>query len=255
VVALFGAVPIGFWAEEKSRAVDWYRHRPTHWVIDDLGSPSSGTAARAQAELDRRIAGKRLSSREHEILTEKALKEQASAKEGPSAEWLMQYVAGRELLGERGLSEGQRTRFFRQMFGFKLTVLPQVVAGQPLVAHVIEIGRAPRDRAPNGGWIGVFEVLEWRVNGKRIAGRGGPGHSYLFEGSGNEAASATMPMDLPVGRHTVECVMRIRLQHGIADGQEVETRSDRTETLTTSCEVLARGRGADLNSSGPDASR
>src|SRR5687768_5944698 len=43
------------------RARDWYRHRPTGWVVDDLGSRDRATSERAWREIERRMAEQSLS--------------------------------------------------------------------------------------------------------------------------------------------------------------------------------------------------
>lgn len=59
------------------RRIDWYRHRPAAWVINDLSELDDfGPRTKAWAELERRIGAGSLPAGQHDALVELALREQ-----------------------------------------------------------------------------------------------------------------------------------------------------------------------------------
>jgi len=120
------------------RRLNWYRLRPTAWVVDDLRSTDYSLAYQAWRELQRREGAQRLSDRYRSDIIQICLAEQK--KEEP---WqaLVDYLW--ECYCDDELSEGQKDQFFWQMSRREFHFRPRVVRGEGIPYQLIFCGRAP----------------------------------------------------------------------------------------------------------------
>lgn len=117
-----GAVPaatalllLGALANGPLRHVDWYRYRPTSWVIDDLSTGPPPQARRAWDELRPRTDAGRLSVHDHAALDGVSLSgliaSTSTGRPGPLENEFFDRLVGRCAGGK--LSAGHRDRFSR----------------------------------------------------------------------------------------------------------------------------------------------
>lgn len=151
------------------REVDWYRFRPTAWVIADLQAGSSPLVTRAWNELDWRIKADRLSRSNQQKLIELGLKAQAS-----SPRWPGSYAIERGLIDYLGqcyqrkrLSPAQRATFLKQLVTVVLSVRRVTCVGDNIPYLQYVDTRAPSNVFSMAAHIGY--VL---VDGKSLGGYG-----------------------------------------------------------------------------------
>ena len=186
--------------------VNWYRYKPTAWVIQDAADPAPALAQKAWAELQRRMQDNDLTESQHNELTEIALAEQAKPSAGPIGQPLLDYLGGRAADGK--LSKAQQDRFVDQGTKFTLAVRERVAKGDPAYYRVSYSGRGPAS-----GWWSKLGVKEIRIDGKTVQ-KGGHGSSgSSFGGGGRGAIGSEVKFDEP-GPHTMEVLVEQTVRHG-----------------------------------------
>ena len=214
-----------------SGQIDWYRYKPTSWVIDDAASPTPAMATRAWTELQRRMNEGSLAENQRAKLTEVALAEQAKPSDGPIGRSLRNYLGTGAAEGK--LSEAQKVRFVDQGVRFTLSARQRVAKGDPVYYRL-----AYTARGPDEGWWSNHGVKEIRIDGKKLSG-GSFSSSGTSSGSGGGAAATTMKFDEP-GPHTLELNLDQTMWHGRTSDLKKGTQFlARVVTVKATFEVLA----------------
>ena len=212
---------------------DWYRYKPTSWVIDDAGDPAADVALRAWTELDRRIKEDSLSDWQHEKLTEVALAEQAKPADGPIGRQLLHYLGRRAAEGK--LSGAQKERFVDQGITFTLAVRPRIARGDPVYYRVAHTGRGPSGQ----GWWTNISVSEVRIDGKTVS-QGGFGSSGSSFGDGGGGATGSSIKFAQPGQHILELDIGQTVRQGpMGEPDKGAHFLTRTVTRATTFEILA----------------
>lgn len=228
-------LPLLFVAGLSIAKVDWYRYKPTGWVIADLNTTNTVDWQRSWNELDRRIIRREL-SREHESrLIDLCLVEQS--KQGPTSGRMENCV---DYLGDTYLrdmmSEEQAKTFFDQIVQIELQVRERVIAGDDVPYLIIEHSRCPSPpwlvNINNGRpWIDDQRVRPVRLSnedGIQLSGVGASGYS-----------SGKLTQPLEPGAHTLKVrpLMAVRTEstHSAAD----TIHHEREFSLESAFEVLA----------------
>ena len=209
--------------------VNWYRLRPTAWVISDAQSSAAGTARRAWRELTRREKNGSLSTSHRHRLIEASLREQGAAAPGPC---LNEFVAflGRSYAAGR-LSEQQTATFLQQGTRLSLQARPRVHAGREIPYTVWTEMRLP------------YELFWQRMTGGDISIDGSPtGHSAGFDsrGRGNLLGSSGRRVSCGApGKHTMTIAVHVELYEGNFGEREASGFCYETDTLVEAAvEVL-----------------
>lgn len=198
---LMGCLIVAFFIFTSVMQVDWYRYRPTSWVIGDLDSSNPALPDQAWKELKRRIAASGISAAQEHALIERALREQQSAANTLAAsDELVDYLDGRYAAGRLDAAEVQR--FFDSAMKIRFDVRP-VVGPKDSIAYRI----ACCGRGPSGWWMneseGGFWIDDKKINHGISSGSGG------FNGM---SASSVFPHQR-VGKH------RIRIDYKLTAGR------------------------------------
>lgn len=215
------------------RSFDWYRLKPTGWVVEDLSSPNATLAARAWSELSRRDRSGGLAPSHHARVVDVALAHQALPKPPPMTSSMVDWVGGAVLDGK--LDGPRREKFYEQCVRLSLVARPKVALGDPIPFRVETAGRAPT----GGNWQYLVEREVVTLDGTEVArltGNSG-GSGYGATGS----SSSSVPCKTP-GKHKVGVKARVRLfQRGAAEQVEPPGRlvHERELTLTADTEVVA----------------
>ena len=148
--------------------VDWYRYRPTSWVIRDLDSPTPAKADQAWIELKRRIAAGGISAANEHALIERALREQQALSNGfMFSNELVDYLGPQYIAHHMGAGEIQR--FFDTVMKLNLEVRPSVGPTDPIAYRIGGLGRGPSGwhmrRAEIGFWIDDKKIERGRSSG------------------------------------------------------------------------------------------
>ncbi|MBN1343819.1 MAG: hypothetical protein JXQ73_14140 [Phycisphaerae bacterium] len=197
----------------RFRGTDWYRFRPTAWVIGDLRSGDWEIVGKALKEFRQRIASDSLSASQVARLMDVCLREQVAEPPSPIVGQLMDLVERCRLRGV--LSETQQAQYLRQMVDLRLLVRPRVALGDP-VPYRVEY--EPRVSYPLASSLTCSQVL---LDGKPAASPGWASvdllrrserHAGFFPfGSGDEQQlKALLPVATP-GVHQLALVMRVRI--------------------------------------------
>jgi hypothetical protein len=107
--------------------IDWYRFRPTSWVLSDFQSATGAPFQKARAELLQRDRNGKLDRRHRDTLIKLCLAEQIRTPQRANAQSLIDHLAW--LYGQDALSDAQSRQFFQQMVELELTVRPRVAPG------------------------------------------------------------------------------------------------------------------------------
>lgn len=215
--------------------IDWYRLKPTAWLISDVESGPPSTAGQAWAELRRRSDGGGLSGGHRTRLAELALTRQAKDPPGSLLREMVDWLGTAAAAGE--LTPEQKERFFRQIVQLQLRVRQKVAAGDPVPYRIGHGGRGPSSL----GWWTRVGPVEVTVEGRRVAGPGG--HSgFSGMGGGGSSGSALPPVEAP-GRKTVAATVRVQVYGGPRQFDEenpaTELLHEHDVLLTDALEVLA----------------
>jgi hypothetical protein len=142
VIFLLGAVPLVLIGIGVARGVDWYRYKPTAWVLSDLDPSRPSLAARATVELRTRLTGGNLTEAHCRRFAEFCLSEQLR----PILERAYSQLAIDALgdLWTQGRLHGERkARFLRNLFLARFSVRPVVAAGSRVPIEFFAQIRAP----------------------------------------------------------------------------------------------------------------
>lgn len=203
------------------RAVDWYRLKPTGWVIDDLEDPA--LRRKAVVELSRRIEVGSFPPRHRGRAADVALAEQGAATPSVFARSMVEWLA--RWASDGSLDSQRRERYFRQLVRLQLTVRPTVRAGDPVP---IEFGFVTR--GPQQGIYIVVERAEILLDGKTVRRHGGS--SSGGTGFGNAAyTSDTVPCESP-GPHEVAVRVRLSVHNGPTSKASAPPLYESEQTLT-----------------------
>jgi hypothetical protein len=179
------------------RTVDWYRFRPTAWLISDL---NGADPLRAWTILDDRIRAGSLSESQRSRLIEMGLQLQGSST----------WTAYRQpLINELGtwaidglMSEAQKDRFFEAITKFTLRVRPSVIEGDRLPYELKAANNGPTFLQTT---CSLDEVL---IDNRTVLVESfGPMHS---NGSSEETLQSYLTCS-GVGEHTLEMVLTYKL--------------------------------------------
>ncbi|NLE58562.1 MAG: hypothetical protein GX616_09400, partial [Planctomycetes bacterium] len=206
-LAVIVMVLIGRWAWDY----DWYRLRPTSWVISDVQSADAAIKSRAWRELDRRVRVGSLSAGQENRLIDVCLQEQ-TAKTPLTA--MIDYL-GPCLLDNR-MSDSQRTLFFQQVMQFDLTARPVVIAGNPLPVRISERSRGP---ASSGLWVREYCSMGPDLDGGSYKGSRGAWSTSPMGNSGSR--SGTQPLaptlwdrEISPGKHRLTLTVQLEVYSG-----------------------------------------
>lgn len=232
---LIGLGGIGKIAWGEARNVDWYRHKPVSWVLGDLENGGIALAQRAMQEIERRERAAPLSERYDRRLIELCLAEQVRAGK--------RTMVSQNLMNRLGLSynkgdltEEQARRFFEN--GIRVTdvrLRPIVILGNKCPLKWELENRLPNQAVESlHGWASVGQV---RVDGEVVHDFGharSAGAGWRWSGTSTDVRLRT------VGMHQVSVDVGMRLYAGGTNAWGSEPPVyQRTETLTTTVEVLA----------------
>ena len=123
------------------RSVDWYRLKPTGWVVEDLSSPNATLAARAWYELLRRDQSGGLAPLHHARVVAVALANQGSPRPPPITSSMLDWVGQMVLDGK--LDASRREKFFEQCVRLSLVARAKVALGDPIPFRVETASRTP----------------------------------------------------------------------------------------------------------------
>lgn len=209
------------------QTIDWYRFKPTSFVLLDLNSAQPTTAQRAWAEMIRRDATTRLSAATRDKLVHFALAQQAKAA-SPFIQLdtdAVNYLAARWAAGD--LPQTQRDQFFRQSVRTKLAIRPKVILGERVPYLMIHDGLGP-------GSSSLWYRLSMRgtvLDGKPAEGNIGGSSACSGFGGGSFGSSLDCPSP---GKHDVALTFRVEVLSGPFDSPSsaLLLRDDRALTGT-----------------------
>jgi hypothetical protein len=214
------------------QSVDWYRYKPTHFVLRDLNSGRAPDQQRAWTELIRRDAAKSLSADARDVMASFALNRQANAAPiyNPLDIDTINYLGARCLL--KDLPADQLTRFFDQSVRTKLVVRPTVIAGDR-VAYLAILGHQGPNT--NNFWTRLTN-RSISIDGHQIDGPSGGSTSFAGFGSGSWGTSTNCPS---AGKHELSltiCAEVFTGQMYLPGASTLQYQTDRT--LSANFEVL-----------------
>ena len=228
--------------------VDWYRHKPTGYIHDDLELNAPATSQRAWAELRRRFArSSTLSDAHRHRLAAHALAWQERGSQGPVARELVEWLGRSALDGT--LSPPHRERFFRNAVLLRLRARPRVVAGEPIPYDVYY-----RTALPPGQWWTRIRPLALKLDNIEVSTDTGgatnapprwPGFSGAA-GAGSTLSHIPAP-DAAPGWHTLALTAHVTYLHGDTareadarppDDPAAKPLHERTVTVTADTEIL-----------------
>ena len=213
------------------RGIDWYRLKPTGWVLEDLRSRGPGRSRLAADELIRRDNAGSLSAARRLELADAALAEQAaptpSALARPLVDWLGQAVL------DGTVADARRQKFLEQAVRLNFVLRPTVVLGDPIPYRFEEIGRTPG----GGDWRYQVEHKGTKLDGVVVEQGGSSGGGSGIGSAGS--MSGRVPCATP-GRHEVAFTARVRIFHGAeaADAPPATLMHERDVALLASVDVL-----------------
>jgi hypothetical protein len=251
LVAIMAALFLVAVSSDSIGNLNWYRLKPTAFVLDDLARSNSPDRLRAWRELDQRLqGGSALSARHHDRLAEIALAEQGGASTNAPAADLVEWLASEALAGR--LSETQKKRFYDQMVRLTLTVRPNVIEGDDAPYRISDTSRGPAgDRVR---WWNRIEQVSASIDGGLPRTLGGSGTTSGLGSSG--ATAATVPVK-GIGRHELKVTLRVETWNGPDFGDNASPRNTlqnrRDITLTAPLEVVPVASGYGIKHPPPDA--
>jgi hypothetical protein len=186
------------------KQVDWYRFRPTSWVIGDLDSTKPGVPSRAWNELKRRERGGAFSESDQRKLITRCLAEQGlPAGAGPRTE-LISYVA--QALVDDRLTQAEVDQFVAQVAMLGLSARKRVVLGDSVPFWI-----TGDERCPCVGKLWVrFDKVERVIDGESQSTGGGS--SFCGVSSGR-VLGGWVKCESP-GMHTLALTLKVGLYRG-----------------------------------------
>ncbi|HZK81273.1 MAG TPA: hypothetical protein VFC46_09410 [Humisphaera sp.] len=189
VLLLMGALIVTTVIVTSAMKVDWYRYRPTSWVIQDLDATVPAKRDQAWVELKRRIATGGISTTQEHALIERALHEQqSSARTFWAPDELLDYL-GEQYVAHH-MDAGEIQRFFDNEMKLRLDVRPTVGPTDPIAYRVMGLGRGP-----NGWYMRCGQTGYW-IDDKKVD----TGRSNAEGGFGGISWSSTLSPQ-SVGKH------------------------------------------------------
>jgi len=216
--------------------IDWYRYKPTGWVISDLNTTNVGKWQKVWTELDRRIRLGAVSPEHESRLTDICLIEQG--KKSPSSGRLKDSV---DYLGDaylRGvMSDAQAEKYFHQIIHEELRVREKIIVG----ANVPYLANA-HSRSPSLPWsVKVYFGAPWFDDQRERIVMGGDEGSVEISGVGASGyANGSLSHSLEPGPHTLKVPLSLIVHTESPDGAAAGTvHHEREITLEAAFEVLA----------------
>jgi hypothetical protein len=217
---------------------DWYRLKPTSWVLSDLESSDARLKSRALTELDRRFRAGSLSKSQENRLINICLKEQTAANPSiPMVNYLWVPLGGR-------LSPSQQATFFEQIVQLQMTVRPRVIAGGTLPAELRCKTWGPT--LPQFWFRLKDDATPARLDGKAAKQWQGSGGSLGTAGCGGGSSSnSSIPLtawegSTAPGQHRLSLTVQVELWDNALGLQQNAPLLHRGELLVESdFEVLA----------------
>jgi hypothetical protein len=207
---LLGGTPVTLLLVGRARNYDWYRWRPTAWVLNDL--QGTGTR-RAMRELQRRYADGSLTRGEKlDRFVAFALGEQARATTGLMTDEAVDFLGDAVTKGD--LSAADVSRFYRNAAPLTLSVAPTAIAGKPVPWKVDEACRVPGGRM----WVDISNYrVAWDGRFPPDKGDEGGGYSRLSgPGAGGSTSNSIRAPNSP-GPHVLTLKARVSVFKGDMD--------------------------------------
>lgn len=189
-LALFGLALILLFAAGATSTINWNRHKPLSWLLNDMGSSNPSHWAPAWTEVQRRLDAKLLSEDDQNAIVEKGLQLQAAGTVLSSSSNVLDFIAGRYL--DHKLTPAQSDRFFAGALKVKLLVRPVVGALSPVPYSIAGVGHGP------GGWWVRMRTLESQIDDGPVQKLGGGTGSSGF---GGWTTGSTLPPAGKPGKH------------------------------------------------------
>lgn len=181
--ALIGLGCIALFLSGALSTIDWNRYKPLSWLLKEIDSPNMTDANVAWTEVQRRMTAGTLSEREQNLLVEKAMQAQQSARSHNYDQQLFQLLTNRFVSHQ--LSSAQEEKFFAVALKVVLEVRP-IVGSEDTVPYWIW----SRGRGPDGWWV-VTQLSDWQIDGSNVdLNQGVRGGSTGFHGGGTGRALA-----------------------------------------------------------------
>lgn len=206
VIFLFGTAPLGVIGIGVARGIDWYRYKPTLWVLRDLEKGNAALAQRAIAEIQRRRTAGGLSPGHLHRLTQVCLVEQGRQSWRTTVgDWALGFLDERYCVGQ--LTQEQAERYFTQMYPVTYRVRPVVLAGEP-VAYRVEYERRMPVGVASECEIGPIELdgqriaaalSSWRDDGRRYDTEASIGSHVTVSDPGRHRLATTFSAEFFVG--------------------------------------------------------
>jgi hypothetical protein len=153
-------------------------------LLADAGSTSYVVASAAQDRITALMKAGQLLDGHVNTLTEAALAAQAAPARGNATEWMLDFLGRRA--AEQKLSDARRNKFFEQAMPPKLTVRPDMIAGESVPFWVRFGGRAPKD---DEGWYSRDSMISFQIDDEKPQPQGsyGAGNGLSLGGTGSSA--------------------------------------------------------------------
>lgn len=229
---VLGSVLGGSVGIQTFRTYDWYRLRPTGWVIDDAASRQAAIAQTAWAELTRRAKEHPLAAAHEARLIRLALNEQALAphpsttaprQPSPILQDLLNYLGDRALADK--LDAAQLAQFFDAALQARVRLRRSVRAGDPCPVEISVGGSGPN----TSGWWVTTTAQAVAVAGQQEFSHGG---GSTFTGFGGGGTTTFLLKSRAAGEYPVTVTQTVRAYLGpIAD--QANSRLVRGWTITT----------------------
>jgi hypothetical protein len=203
-----------------------------HRLLPDLVAPRYTFPTDSAERMARLEASHDLSPEQIAELTETALAAQPGRNPPVALDYLVDYLARRELAGQ--LTPEQREQFFLACFNPTLEVRPTMPAGEDVPYRISFAGRGPR----NHGWARV-SLLTAQVDDRPPARLGG---SMSGGYPGDASIGSALHIDRP-GKHTVKVTIELAAFDGKypANTDKGVPRWSRRLTQTARVEILPPG--------------
>lgn len=216
--------------------LNWYRYKPTDWVIADVSSANSKLANKAVLELQRRWVADELHAAQLSACAESLLSEQARPNARRSVLVAAVFLLDRIYKSEQ-LSAQQADRYFSQMELIQPVIRPVVVAGDPLYAGV-----RLDDRGPFNSYELSCDLERVRIDGV-VQSAFIPCSSSGCTGSGGLKPGGCALLPLEEGEHAVELDVRVKItRRGATDSvtkDPADVLFERATTVRGTVTVLA----------------
>jgi hypothetical protein len=232
-------IPVVQWA----RNYNWYRMKPTSWVMSDLQSSSATVKSRAWSEMNRRIQSGSLSKSQESRLIDVCLAEQATTNPNSA---MIDHLGARLLAG--AMSPSQQATFFKQIVQLEMVVRPTVIAGGSVPVQVRHTSRGPSQPSL---WISLKEDESASLDGKptkRSLGTSGTsGMSGCGAGgwSGHTIKLSEWEGPIAAGRHRLAMTVQVEVFDGSPEDRKKATRLHQAEVLLESSFELLPTEPAD----------